>query len=94
MTPTSDSGGTTPDVNSPPGMDRQTLHQSDDVQWDEMRQAWLNQSLDTGGGATAGIEVITEGAEPAADTQGKDIDEKASKKNKRKSIFSLMSSKK
>lgn len=94
MTPTSESGGITPDVNTPPVMDRQTLHQSDDAQWDEMRQAWLNQSQDTGGGAAAGNDVIAEGAEPAADTQGKDEEEKAGKKNKRKSIFSLMSSKK
>ena len=58
-----------------------------------MGQAWLNQSQDTGGGATAGSDVITEGAEPAADPH-KEEEEKANKKNKRKSIFNLMSSKK
>ena len=75
-------------------MDRQISHQSEDAQWDEMRQAWLNQSQDTGGGVSAVSDVITEGAEPAADTLKQEEEEKASKKNKRKSIFSLMSSKK
>jgi len=96
MTPTSDSGSVTPEYTDNWSANRQ--EEPSDGQWDETRQAWLDQSQDAAGSdVTANQEagLTNEEAELAAGSSpSQEEDEKASKKNKRKSFFSMMSSQK